>query len=87
MIIPIQTKGGSQVWSVVELQGELVGVENMNDVTIGTITMEDGDVPVLRIGCHTLRGEVRKLAKPFAVLRKVKRMQEQDVNGGMSCGD
>lgn len=83
MLVPVQVDAASNAWSLVELQGELLGAEQLRGLELGSLRFgAGGGAPTLRVGNHILAGKVAPLAKPFAVLRKSAGASGGDDDGG-----
>jgi chromosome transmission fidelity protein 8 len=92
-LIPIQCDGAdgkNQDWILVELQGEVrskigseVGVDDRKGKELGKLIDRDSDNPVLIIGNSRLEGKRMKLAKPFAILKKLENGNSGYVSKGI----
>lgn len=81
MLVPVCVDEATKDWCIVEFQGQLVANEadgsagttdnSMKNVEIGKLSYINGQ-PTLRIGNHQLTGKVVKLAKPLAILERVR---------------
>mmetsp|Transcript_21632 Transcript_21632/g.49933 ORF Transcript_21632/g.49933 Transcript_21632/m.49933 type:complete len:118 (+) Transcript_21632:66-419(+) len=81
------TKQETPEWSMIELNGELVIPQTTNDesnplgkdqVELGSLKFKEG-TPVMTVGSHELKGKVVTLKEPFAVLKKRKREEDDQV--------
>ena len=72
-ILPLE--GENKNWLMIELQGEIqskgAADEPKDGKILGKLINHSSDLPVLIIGNSKLEGKRMKLAKPFALLKKV----------------
>lgn len=85
MIIPIEssskTTSETPEWGMVELNGELVMPDvEKDELELGSLKWSSDDTPIMIVGGHELKGNVVKLKKPFAILKKRKRNNDDDVD-------
>lgn len=83
MIVPIESSATSETpeWGMIELNGELVMPETANtcdELELGSLKWSTEDTPIMIVGGHELKGNVVKLKKPFAILKKRKRDDDVD---------
>ncbi|KAL5105041.1 hypothetical protein TcWFU_009954 [Taenia crassiceps] len=68
-------------WGLIELQGELIDKTDghLNGKVIGDLHFTLKNEPVFIIGHHILHGEVVRLPKPLAVLRRAQNNSQTEV--------
>mmetsp|Transcript_1336 Transcript_1336/g.3994 ORF Transcript_1336/g.3994 Transcript_1336/m.3994 type:complete len:120 (+) Transcript_1336:311-670(+) len=71
--LKISTDGATPIWSIIEMQGDIVLPEDWQDqdfIELGTLSLSPEDVNVVRLtfGQHQLEGKLVTLKSPLAIL-------------------